>query len=258
MRDPTQRFTDRVQDYIQYRPTYPAALWPLLNEECELQPGAIVADVGSGTGTLSSLLLDRGVEVFGVEPNAAMRQAAEELLADQLAFRSIAGRAEATTLRSQSVDGITAGQAFHWFDPRLARREFSRILRPHGWVVLVWNSRRTDSTPFLTAYQQFLCRWCPDYSCVSARYADPDSLELFFGSEAYQHRSVDNEQLLALDGLTGRFLSSSYAPTGDDPTRDHVLEALRELFDDYSDGGLVRVEYDTDVYFSQLGETPMS
>src|SRR2546430_17738249 len=132
------RFNNRVENYIAYRPKYPAAVAEFLRNELGLSAASVVADVGSGTGILSELLLQAGCTVFGVEPNAAMRAAAERLLAAYPNFKSVVGTAEATTLTDASVDFVTAGQAFHWFDAAGARREFTRILQPGGWVVLEW------------------------------------------------------------------------------------------------------------------------
>ncbi|PYS30033.1 MAG: SAM-dependent methyltransferase, partial [Acidobacteria bacterium] len=134
------------------------AVTDLLTEECGLTQQSIIADIGSGTGILSELFLKNENQVLGVEPNAPMREAGERLLERYSKFKSIEGAAEATTLLDDSVDFVSAGQAFHWFDQKLARDEFSRILKPSGCVVLIWNERRIDSTPFLRAYEQILFR----------------------------------------------------------------------------------------------------
>jgi len=140
--DAKQRFSNRVADYVRYRPGYPAALFDLLRVECAFTSNHAVADVGSGTGLLTKLFLENGNRVFGVEPNQEMRRAGEEFLHSFPKFTSVAGSAEATTLGDASVDFVTAGQAFHWFDPQAARREFLRILKTNGWVVIAWNDRR--------------------------------------------------------------------------------------------------------------------
>ncbi len=256
MRDPTERFTDRVRDYVKYRPSYPRSLLPLLRAEIDVRPDAVVADVGSGTGILSSQFLEYGNVVFGIEPNDAMRHAAEALLASRR-FHSVAGRAEATTLGSRSVDGIVVGQAFHWFDASAARREFSRILKPGGWVVLIWNGRRTAGTAFLVAYEQFLVRWCAEYSDVRNRYADTASLEILFAPNGYRQRSLTNQQVFDRDGLKGRLLSSSYAPSADDPRQPDMLRNLQHLFEEHSERGVVRFDYDTEVYYGRLSLTPV-
>jgi ubiquinone/menaquinone biosynthesis C-methylase UbiE len=141
MRDSKERFSDRVDDYRKYRPGYPEAVLQVLEERCGLSPSSVVADIGSGTGILTGMLLSKAHTVYAVEPNAPMRSAAEEDYRDHPAFRSVAGSAEATTLPSRSVDLITAAQAFHWFDPEKAKAEFRRILRKEGNIALIWNER---------------------------------------------------------------------------------------------------------------------
>ena len=154
--DSKQRFSNRVADYIRYRPGYPSAVRDVLRSECGLKSGHVIADIGSGTGFLSELFLKNGNRVFGVEPNEAMRQAGEEYLASYDGFASVEGSAESTTLDDASVDFVTTGQAFHWFDQTAARSEFTRILKPSGWVVVIWNERLTDTTAFLRDYETLL------------------------------------------------------------------------------------------------------
>src|SRR5882724_9726235 len=148
-KDATQRFSSRVDNYVRYRPGYPSEVLELLKAECGLKPNTVIADIASGTGILTRMLLENGNPVFGVEPNPEMRKAGEQLLTGYPGFTSVAGGAEATTLDDHSVDIITAAQAAHWFDRERARSEFVRILVPGGWTVLLWNERDTDSTPFL-------------------------------------------------------------------------------------------------------------
>src|SRR4030095_5976457 len=145
MSDPLTRFSNRSDNYAKFRPGYPAGVIEILRSECGLTKTSVIADVGSGTGILSELFLRNGNSVLGIEPNADMRRVAEALLGSYDEFRSINATAEATTLQSEIVDFITAGQAFHWFDRAAAKREFARILTPEGWVVLIWNERRLDS-----------------------------------------------------------------------------------------------------------------
>ncbi|MBV8308551.1 MAG: class I SAM-dependent methyltransferase, partial [Gammaproteobacteria bacterium] len=133
---PTERFSARADHYRRARPAYPAAALDLLAAHCGLKPGAIVADVGSGTGILTEQLLERGAQVIAVEPNDAMRAAAEEQLGAEARFRSVGASAEATTLPAQSVDLWVAAQAFHWFDAVRARLEALRVLRRGGFAAL--------------------------------------------------------------------------------------------------------------------------
>jgi SAM-dependent methyltransferase len=248
-RDPTGRFSDRVENYVRYRPGYPEGVLQVLREETGLAPTSVIADIGSGTGISSELFLRDGNPVFGVEPNQAMREAAEALLQRYPHFHSVAGTAEATTLPGHSVDYVLAGQAFHWFDPQRAGEEFARILRPGGWVVLLWNSRRTDSTPFLRAYESLLQRYGTDYREVKHRNVGPEMLRAAFAGGRYELRRLYNEQRFDFYGLKGRLLSSSYTPTEEHPGYRPMLEELERIFRQYEEDGTIRFEYDTEIYF---------
>lgn len=249
--DPTRRFSTRVGDYARYRPGYPPALVRLLETECGLTHGSVVADVGSGTGILSELFLRGGNRVYGVEPNREMRAAGERLLAGYPNFVSVDGRAEATGLEGRSVDFVTAGQAFHWFDPAGARREFLRILRPGGWVVLAWNDRRTGGTPFLEAYERLLLEYGTDYREVSAKYMGEDAISALFGAAEVRSKSFDNEQVFDFDGLRGRLTSSSYAPEPGHPNFAPMMRELEGIFRRHERRGRVVVTYDTKVFYGR-------
>jgi len=247
--DSTHRFSDRVADYVRYRPHYPEALRRALETEAGLCESSTVADVGCGTGISSSLLLAAGAAVYGIEPNEEMRRAAEALLGADDRFHSVTGTAEATKLPDASVDLVTAGQAFHWFDRARFRAEADRILRPGGRVALFWNKRRTDSTPFLRAYEDLLRRYGTDYAEVDHARLGPDDFAAFFGGSYASHR-FQNEQRFDFEGLRGRLLSSSYAPGLGQPDHEPMLGALRQLFDAHQEDGEVRFEYDTELYFA--------
>ena len=249
---PTQRFSNRVENYIKYRPGYPAAILDLLTAKCSLTPAATVADVGSGTGILTRMLLGSGSRVLGVEPNREMRVAGERLLAGQPHVTSVDGTAEATTLPDGSIDIITAGQAFHWFDRPKTRREFQRILRPGGWVVLIWNDRNITDRPFFRAYEELLLTYGTDYALINHKNVDEQILGEFFGPSSYGSASYPNDQTFDFAGLKGRLLSSSYAPDESDPRHVPMLAALQTLFEVYQTNGTVTFDYDTTVYYGQL------
>ena len=250
--DPTRRFSNRVEDYIRYRPNYPRALVGLLEDECGLTRESVIADVGSGTGILSELFLRGGNRVYGVEPNREMREAGERLLSSYENFLSVDGRAEATTLDDSSVDFVTAGQAFHWFDPASARREFKRILRDGGWAVLVWNDRRTEGTPLLAEYERLLNEYGTDYKEVSSKWAEGESISALFGTGEVSTKEFDNQQVVDFDGLKGRLTSASYAPLPDHPNYEPLMRELASLFERHQRGGRVVVEYDTKVFYGRL------
>ena len=253
IRDTKERFTDRVDDYVRARPGYPRALVDDLAAAEVLSPGAVVADVGSGTGISTELFLAAGYEVVGIEPNAPMRTAAENSLAKYPRFRSLPGSAEATGLADASVDLVVAAQAFHWFDVARARAEFRRILRPGGAVALVWNARRAAGTPFLEGYEKLLLDHGTDYRLVGHRGIGPDRLAAFFGGP-YETRRGENFQDLDLDGLRARLLSSSYVPAAGKPGHDAILAGLADLFERHQHAGRVRLEYDVDLFLGPLGE----
>ncbi len=249
---PELRFSDRVDSYVKYRPGYPLALLDFLTAECGLSPVQDVADIGAGTGLLTRLFLENGNDVWAVEPDPVMRAAAERDLAAVFpGFHSVAGSAEATTLPEHSTDFWTTGQAFHWFDPVRARAEARRILRPGGWAVLVWNVRSTDTTPFLTAYEQFLSQHGKDYQ--GGHGGDTTAARaIFFGDTVPKTTTLEGVQHFDAAGLRGRFLSSSYAPAPADPDRKRILAALDHIFEAYQSAGQVAFEYTTEVYAAQL------
>jgi SAM-dependent methyltransferase len=248
--DAKQRFSTRVADYVRYRPSYPATLLDLLRAECALRPGHIVADIGSGTGFFSELFLKNGNRVYGIEPNKEMREAGEEYLASYDGFSSIDASAEATTLDDSSVDFITAGQSFHWFEPKGTRREFARILKPTGWVVIAWNDRSVDDAPFARGYENILERYGLDYRNVKESYPEPRRIRDFLG--VFSQRDLPNHQILDWESLCGRLRSSSYTPTEGHPNFRPMMEQLRNLFDAQEHRGEVRIDYLTRVYYAHL------
>jgi len=249
--DPTKRFSSRVEDYIRYRPSYPQAVIDWLARECGLKPGSRIADLGSGTGILSRLLLDFGCQVCGVEPNAEMRHAAERLLAGEPRFHSVEGRAEASTLAAASADFVTAGQSFHWFDPAAARAEFRRILVPQGWVALVWNERLVPPG-FLAEYEDLILRLSTDYGMVDHRRIGAEAIGRFFQHDSWRTAGFPNHQDFDWEGLCGRLLSSSYVPLPGSPQYQPMMDDLAAIFAKYQRGGRVQVLYETKVYAGQL------
>lgn len=249
---PTERFTSRVAQYSQYRPGYPRALLDSLVDNYDLTPSKIVADIGSGTGLLTKLLLDNGNQVYGVEPNAAMRNAAERLLAGYSRFLSIEGSAEHTTLPASSVDLVTAGQAFHWFDPKAARLEFARILHPCGMVALIWNSRPPATSAFLTEYEELTRRFTNDSVRIDHHTTEESGINPFFSPSSFERASFANFQDLDFEGLLGRLTSSSYIIAAHHPAYSRMVAELRDIFDRHARHGVVRMDYRTNLYIGRL------
>jgi len=250
--DSKQRFSTRVADYLRYRPGYPSGVRDILRAECNLKSGHAVADIGSGTGFLSEIFLKNGNRIFGVEPNEDMRKAGEEYLASYDGFTSVDGSAEATTLDDSSVDFVTTGQAFHWFDKDASRREFTRILKPAGWVVIIWNERLTDTTPFLRDYEALLRKFGTDYAKVKESYPSEQHMRDFFGPDVCSSHELPNFQEFDFDGLAGRLRSSSFSPTPDHPNYAPMMAELQRIFDAYKEDDHVRLEYTTHIYSGRL------
>jgi len=249
--DPTKRFSSRVNNYARFRPDYPKEVLTWLARRCSLTIGSVVADVGSGTGIFSRLLLRDGYTVYGIEPNDAMRAEGERALARVSNFRSCAGTAEATGLASSSVDLVVAAQAAHWFDIPKAKVEFRRILKTDGFAALLWNVRRTESTPFLRDYEALLTRRGVDYQEVNARQGDEAWMREFFAPGGYEPLRLDHSQTFDEQGFIGRALSSSYTPEPGQPGYELLIRELRELFERHQRGELVTFEYDTCVYLGR-------
>ncbi|HEV8368412.1 MAG TPA: class I SAM-dependent methyltransferase [Pyrinomonadaceae bacterium] len=251
MSQSVERFSSRVDNYIKYRPGYPTEIVTLLKNECGLTPQSIIADIGSGTGKLSELFLKNGNVVIGVEPNAGMRVAAEKILESYSSFKSINGTAEQTTLDPTSVDFITAGQAFHWFNPADSKTETLRILKPTGWVALIWNDRKLQSTPFLQDYEALLLKYSTDYQEVRHDKAEAAIAE-FFAPETATLEIFPNEQVFDLDGVRGSLFSSSYTPGPEHPNFAPMVRALERIFDKHQQNGHVVFDYDTKVFYGHL------
>jgi SAM-dependent methyltransferase len=248
---PTARFSDRVENYVRYRPGYPPEVLELLRKECGLHPSQIVADIASGTGALTRLLLENGNSVFAVEPNTEMRErGAHELKAfDRLV--SVAGTAEDTTLRSHSVDLVTAAQAAHWFDLPRTRAEFVRILKPGGWCVLIWNERDTGSTEFLRDYEELLLTYGTDYKEIRHERTTAIIHE-FFAPAPCRESVFGLQQRFDYPGLAGRLLSSSYAPLEGHANYAPMMEELQRIYRVHAKNDGVAFEYKTRVFYGHL------
>jgi SAM-dependent methyltransferase len=253
MSQSVERFSSRVENYIKYRPTYPIEVIQLLENECGLTPQSVIADLGSGTGKLAEVFLQQGYAIIGVEPNAAMRAAAEKLLDNYENFSSVNGTAEDTTLAESSLDLIIAGQAFHWFDPAKTKVEAARILKTNGWIALIWNDRKLATTPFLQDYEALLLKYGTDYKEVRHDRAE-SAIDEFFSPSKPKLAIFHNEQIFDHDGLRGRVLSSSYTPEPDHPDFPAMMLDLKSVFEKHQQNGRVVFDYDTKVFYGRRPE----
>lgn len=247
-----ERFSDRVDSYLKYRPSYPKEAIDYLYDFIGLRSNSRIADIGSGTGIFAKLLLERGSYVTAVEPNQAMRVAAEQMLADKPNFQTSSGSAESTGLSDQSVDFIVCAQAFHWFDRLAAQTEFRRILKPGGRVILLWNSRLTNGTPFREEYDQLLHTYGTDYEKVNHKNISHDILHSFFKEGTMQEVRFRMSQEFNFEGLKGRLLSSSYSPVPGHPNYDPMMTELGKLFDRNNQEGVVPFDYETEIYWGEV------
>ena len=247
----TSRFSDRVDNYVKYRPNYPNAVLQFLRDEFGLLPSHIVADIGSGTGISSELFLQNGNHTIGVEPNGPMRERSVQILEGYQSFRAIDGTAELTGLPDASVDFIVAGQAFHWFNRESAKEEFKRVLRPHGIIVLMWNERLVDGA-FAMAYDQIIVDHATDYVTVDHRNIDDAALTKFFSPTPFTLRIFENKQVFDFEGLKGRLSSSSYVPNEGQPGYAPMIADLRILFDRFQEQNLITIHYATKVYAAKV------
>jgi len=253
MTDSINRFTRTVENYVKYRPSYPFAIVDFLGRACGLTSASVVADVASGTGFLAEIFLKNGNPVIGVEPNADMRKAGQHFLRNYPNFTSLDATAEVTALESHSVDMITVGQAFHWFDEEKARNEFDRVLKPDGWVVLAWNIAR-NKTLFMVAYEQIWLKYLapPHTSIEIDAQAIEAGLMKWYAPGIVKFELFDNSQVVDFDGLRGRILSSSYSPAPEHPKYTSMLEELEAIFHAHQVNGKIAIEYECRVCYGQL------
>ncbi len=248
---PTERFSSRVENYVLFRPSYPKEVIDVLRAECGLTPDFVVADIASGTGLFTRLLLENGNRVFGVEPNKDMRVAGEHFLAGFPKFTSVNASAESTTLPDRSVDLITCAQAAHWLKREEALREFQRILKPSYFVVILFNDRKVKGNAFSDDYEELVVKYGTDYSEVQRLGRIFEGVE-FFKPYSCEKRTLPNYQDFDYESLEGRLLSSSYAPQRGDPSFEPMIADLKQVFQKHQRGGRVRMEYDTNIYFGKL------
>ncbi|NSL85480.1 class I SAM-dependent methyltransferase [Chitinophaga solisilvae] len=247
----TERFSNRVDDYVKYRPQYPVAIIPYLQEVAGLTPSAAVADIGSGTGISAQPFLDNGNTVYAVEPNREMREMGERLLQRYPYFKSITGTAERTTLPDASVDLLIAGQSFHWFEREEARQEFRRIMRPGTSAVLMWNFRETD-TPFDKAYEKLRHDFGIDYKDMKHRNIQPQEIARFFLPDTFHEKYFHHVQRLDYAAIKGLLLSSSYMPDKTHPRYNAMIQELEDVFEKHQENRMVALRYETKVFTGKL------
>lgn len=246
--NPKGRFSNRVENYTKYRPNYPNEIISFLNITIGLTKGAIIADIGSGTGISSKLFLDNGNEVYGIEPNVEMRFAGEKYLIHYTNFHSIDASSEYTKLQSKSVDIITSGQAFHWFEPEPTKKEFLRILKPDGFVVIFNNRRKFSNNLFMNEYMELIEK----YSERENGNLLNNDLPNFFGLITINKQIFSNPQVYNLERLKGELLSYSYIPNEENSRFNYMISDLELLFEKYNNNGTLNFDYETVLYYCKM------
>ncbi len=250
--DSKKRFSDRVDDYVKYRPSYPEEIINYLEDLNILQGKSIIADVGSGTGILTKLFLDHGNKVYGIEPNTEMRIAGENFLKEFDNFQSIIGSSENTNLPDHSIDLITAGQAYHWFNVEETAKEFKRILKDRNKdnIILIWNTR-TEIKPFNKELEELIKKYSKDYNQVSQTQDKNKAKNIFFNKE-FKKKIFPNNQILSFEALLGRLQSASYMIKKNDFKYEQFYDELSKLFHKHEKNGFIILEYETEVFYGNL------
>jgi SAM-dependent methyltransferase len=246
----SERFSGRVQVYAAHRPQFPQGVPGFLRQNDALREDAVVADIGAGTGMLAELFLEAGHRVLAIEPNEEMLAACRELAVRCPALDVVRGSAEATTLPEACVDLITVGRAMHWFDWPQAHREFARILRPAGWVLIATNGHREGGAPVSDLLSAVIQRWRSD---AVGRQMQPDlndRLQGFLETLSWQHDGL--EDTIALNSLLGYAESLSAMPRSGEPGYEQIVAELREVFEHFQQGGVLLMPRSCELFLGRL------
>jgi len=247
--DPTKRFSNRVESYIRYRPDYPPTVIELLQQDYGLSAEDELADMGAGVGHTAKLFAPHVGYIYAIEPNEEMNLALQQQMKHVPNFSARLRPAENTDLEARSVDFIICGQSYHWFNQKMARTEFERILNDEGYVVLMWNSRDRTSD-FGRAYEQFLLDHGVDYTEVNHAKVGEEQFDYLMRS--WKRYEFENHQVLDAEGLIGRFTSSSYAPAPGSEPHQQATQVLSQIFEEFAEAGQLRMDYVTEVIVGKI------
>lgn len=251
MGDTTRKFDGYAKDYTVGRPGYAEEFIECLYNKYSLSSGSVIADIGSGTGKFARQLLDKGSEVYCVEPNDDMRHTAEDELSTYNNFHSVNGDAENTMLEKNSVDYITTAQAFHWFNVKKFREECSRILKKDGKVFLIWNVR-DESDGLNSELYEMYSRYCPEFHGFSGGIEKDDKRIREFFNDRYEYISFDNPLYYDKEKFIARSLSGSYSLKEGDKDYEEYMAVITELFDKYSENGIVTIANKSVAYIGSV------
>ncbi|OGO93268.1 MAG: hypothetical protein A2Y17_02690 [Clostridiales bacterium GWF2_38_85] len=244
-----QLFNKKAFNYTKFRPSYPEEVTELILSLSNSN-NINIADIGSGTGKLSSLLIKNNTYVFAIEPNSDMRSIAEKELGKYNNYISLNGSAEATTLDSDTIDIITVAEAYHWFDNEQTKLEFKRILKKDGFVILMWNN--FGGNPYDDEISQINKRWCPLYKEKTNRTPREKRAVGLFGNDNYKKEEYDNTINQTIEAFIGGTLSASYALKEDDADFNKYIEDIKNIMNKHINNGLIETKITTVCYYGKL------
>ncbi|MDQ4018776.1 MAG: class I SAM-dependent methyltransferase [Actinomycetota bacterium] len=240
-------FERGAAEYERGRPGYPAEAVQTLVRALAIGPGVRVLDLAAGTGKLTRELVAGGADVVAVEPVDAMRATLAGALPG---VEVLSGTAERLPLGPDSVEAVTAAQAFHWFDGDRALAEIHRVLRGRGRLALVWN-KRDESDPLQARISEVIEPYrgrAPSHASLAWRAAFERTP--LFGPLAEWHGSWVHTT--DADGLVARAASISFIAALPPDKRDEVLARVRGLV---APAEPVRLAYRTHVYWCERRPT---
>lgn len=246
--NPKDIFSKKADNYSKYRPDYPKEIINFLCQNIGLTQRSIIADIGSGTGISSKMFLENDNVVFGIEPNKEMRLTAEKYLSRYKNFHSIVGSSEDTKLSDASIDIIISGQAFHWFEPEPTKKEFLRILKTEGVVVIFNNRRKVSDDKFMNRYRDLVKKYSQNTENTTKR---EDTFNFFYPSEVNK-ATFYNPQQFDLERLKGELLSYSNMPNEEDGVYDMMMVEIEDLWEQFNINGNITLEYETQLLYGKI------
>ena len=248
----TERFSGRVQAYLAYRPRFPRGIVPFLREHGALPEGAVVADVGAGTGMLAEIFLEAGHRVIAVEPNGEMLEACRELAGQEPALEVVQGSAESTTLPKASVDLIAVGRAMHWFDWPRAHREFQRILRADGWVLLASNGHSDSGSPISNRLSEIFRKSRTDSAEADTTRDFQKRLRGFLDTSSWQRKTLHHSMTVDFATLLGYAESLSAIPRPGERGYEGMVAELRAVFEEYQRDWMLKTPLTCNLHLGRL------
>ena len=239
-------FTGKQQYYDDFRPSYPAAAIDFIHTH--IGENAVIADIGSGTGKLAMLLAGHASRLYALEPNAHMRRILCHRTAELPQVQIIAATAEALPLPDHSVDAITVGEAYHWFDNEQTRAEFRRILKPGGHVFLLWNRfvRNAFYDEMLAVQQAYSTASSPRQRTRAER------ADALFGPRHWEQHTFGHTMQQTFEQFYGGMSSASSAPEAGTVAGKAYRAAVHALFDKHAVRGRIATHVETVCYVGTL------